>query len=114
MTEAVQARAAQLFTAFEKRLDHDRAELIANGDTAAGRAGGPDFDAVRFIAHRIVGSARMFGCEDLAEPAGKVEGLVDAGADVSAIVQAVNELAERIELTLSKGLGSPDWNGFPS
>jgi HPt (histidine-containing phosphotransfer) domain-containing protein len=107
MTKEMRARSRKLVAAFERRLGDDRAELIASRDTACDASG---VECVRFIAHRIVGSARLFGCDDLEEPAGKVEELVDAGADPGAIVQAVNHLAERIEEALSDGLPLPDWS----
>jgi len=110
MTMAMRAKSEQLVAAFEKRLGNDRAELIANRAAACGSADRSGFEVVRFIAHRIVGSARLFGCDDLAGPAGRVEELVDAGADAGAIVQAVNDLAERIETTLANGLTVPDWS----
>jgi|GEM_PF-2820568 len=109
MTIAVKAKAAKLVAAFEQRLDKDKCELVSclatvrNGNVPAG------FEIVRYIAHRLVGSARLFGCDDLGSPARNVESLVESGADVSLIIQAVNELVERIDRSLADGLQQPDW-----
>ncbi|PVB59324.1 Hpt domain-containing protein [Labrenzia sp. 011] len=110
MTDALKVRTARLVAAYELRLDKDKSELISSlaavrdGNTAGG------FEIVRYIAHRLVGSARLFGCEDLDTPARTVEQMVDSGVEPSLIIQAVNELVERIDRTLLIGLQQPDWS----
>lgn len=104
-----QTKITQLISSFERRLDQDRRALLASRSTDTLVADQSGFAAVRFIAHRIVGSSRIFGCEELMEPARTVERLVDGGAAPEAIVQAVNVLALEIEQTLTKGLPEPDW-----
>ncbi|WP_269585279.1 Hpt domain-containing protein [Roseibium sp. Sym1] len=109
MAKSSQMKVAQLVSAYEHRLDQDRRELLASGDAGNEGADPSKFAVVRFIAHRIAGSARVFGCEELADPARNVERLVDEGAASDVIVGAVNELTRRIDETLASGLPEPDW-----
>lgn len=109
MSVPTQAKIAQLVSSFERRLDQDRRNLLASRVTDSKGVDRKGFAAVRFIAHRIVGSARIFGCDELVEPARDVERLVEDGASPDTIIQATNVLARLIEETLSKGLPEPDW-----
>jgi len=104
-----QANVARLVSSFERRLEQDRRNLLASRITDSHGVDRTGFAAVRFIAHRIVGSACIFGCDELAEPAREVERLVEDGAAPDLIIRSVNELALEIERTLTKGLPNPDW-----
>ncbi|POF29621.1 hypothetical protein [Roseibium marinum] len=109
MTDALKTKTAQLVAAYERRLDKDKSELVSS--LAAVRNGNATngFEIVRYIAHRLVGSAHLFGCDDLDLPARTVEKMVDCGADTSLIIQAVNKLVEQIDQSLLAGLEQPDW-----
>ncbi|MBN9669772.1 Hpt domain-containing protein [Roseibium aggregatum] len=109
MSNTLQAKSAQLVAAFEKRLDHDKSELLTSAEFASQGYEDSGFEIVRYIAHRIVGSARLFGCQDLTEPAKRVELLIEEGADIGAIMQAVNALVDIIDRTLADGIPHPDW-----
>ncbi len=109
MPNALESKAAQLVAAFEQRLDQDKRDLITNAMFGMDGFSEHGFEPIRFIAHRIVGSARLFGCDALSEPAKKLEVLVEQGADVGCIIQAVNELIEHIDNTLADGVPFPAW-----
>ncbi|WP_299817540.1 Hpt domain-containing protein [uncultured Roseibium sp.] len=109
MTDALKARSAQLVAAFEQRLDNDKSKLISSLAAVRDGSSTNGFEVVRYIAHRLVGSAHLFGCDDLDLPARTVEKMVDCGADASLVIQAVNELVERIDRSLLVGLQQPEW-----
>lgn len=109
MSNAFEAKAAQLVAAFEQRLNQDKRELITNANIARGDFVDTGLEPLRFIAHRIVGSARLFNCEQLSLPAKKVEDLVEQGADISLVIEAVNNLIDQIDGTLTDGVPMPDW-----
>lgn len=109
MSSALKSKTAQLVTAFEQRLGRDRSDLLTSADLASQGQYNAGFEMVRFIAHRIVGSARLFGCDALSAPAGRIERLVASGADTEDIIKAVNDLVDLIERTLDDGIPDPDW-----
>ncbi|KZM49021.1 Hpt domain-containing protein [Labrenzia sp. OB1] len=110
MNRALESRAMQIVSAFEQRLDNDKGELASSISSIHDTRRNPaDFDNVRYIAHRINGGAGLFGCDDLAEPAKEIEKLVDVGADTDQVVNAVQELIDRIERLLAEGIRQPDW-----
>lgn len=109
MTKTLQEKSVRLVAAFEKRLGNDKSELLTSSTDAAHGGRSVDFEVVRYIAHRIVGSARLFGCHELTIPARNVERLVEYGADASLIIEAVNELADLIDEALTGGLPAPEW-----
>lgn len=104
----LQQKSVQLVAAFEKRLGHDKSELLTSTEVACSSRAS-DFELVRYIAHRIVGSARLFGCHELTIPARNVERLVEHDADPGLIIAAVNELADLIDQTLIEGIPNPEW-----
>lgn len=109
MSEVLKAKSVQLVAAFEKRLDRDKSELLTSAEFASKGYEASGFEIVRYIAHRIVGSARLFGCQDLTEPAKRVELLIEDGAEISDVMRAVNELVDIIDRTLASGIPHPDW-----
>jgi len=109
MSDALQTKSVQLVEAFEKRLHHDKSELLTSAAFASKDHEDSGFEIVRYIAHRIVGSARLFGCQELTEPAKRVEILIEEGAEIGAIMQAVNNLVDIIDRTLADGIPHPDW-----
>ncbi|TYC63569.1 hypothetical protein FMN50_04360 [Rhodobacterales bacterium] len=102
----------QLVAAFEKRLGNDKIELLSTADCLYASGSKVDFEVVRYIAHRIVGSARLFGCEDLTKPALDVQRLVENGADTDVVIQAVKKLADLIDRKLVEGIPGPDLSGL--
>ncbi|WP_417712553.1 Hpt domain-containing protein [Roseibium aggregatum] len=109
MPNALELRATQLAAAFEQRLDRDKKELITNSNLAADESTETGFESLRFIAHRIVGSARLFGCDELSVPAKELEVLVEEGAHISSIIRAVNDLVGQIDRALAEGISTPEW-----
>ncbi|POF29619.1 Hpt domain-containing protein [Roseibium marinum] len=99
-----------MVSAFERRLDNDKGELVSSiSSIHDSQFNAASFDNVRYIAHRINGGAGLFDCNDLAEPAKEVEKLVDDGADTDLLVNAVQELIDRIERLLADGIRQPEW-----
>ncbi|PVB59322.1 Hpt domain-containing protein [Labrenzia sp. 011] len=110
MNRALRSRAVQMVSAFEQRLDEDKGALVSSMSSIQdSRHDDAGRENVRYIAHRINGGAGLFDCNDLTEPAREVEKLVDDGADTHLVVNAVQELIDRIERQLASGVSQPEW-----
>lgn len=94
--EDFSARLAQLSAAFAKRclseadqLDQLATELEAHNSDETN-------EAIRTIAHRLVGGAAPFGLAELGDPAANLEDLVAEGAATGVVAETARDLANLI------------------
>ncbi|WP_417691510.1 Hpt domain-containing protein [Roseibium sp.] len=104
MSHLLEDRQKAMFSAYSKRLQGELVTLQLHlGQLGAGGDDDGLREAIRHIAHRLAGSARLFGFNSLTEPAQTVEILVGSQADYLIFKNSVELLANSVERAVAQG-----------
>ncbi|GHA32762.1 hypothetical protein GCM10007989_31110 [Devosia pacifica] len=98
--EALQGSVSPLRDKFAQRMRHDAAELetlLCDPSVSDSEK----HERIRFLAHRLAGSASIFGFAVVADPAAEIEDAINQNASASSVELLTRRLIVLIERALA-------------